>query len=572
MILILLSLILWVPSIIGWGSFSIQIRRYFKHDDFYAYDIAEPIIGMAILATLSSVINLFLPINKWSIIFALIIGWLLFILRIKRSHAKFLSPSMILFSVLFLIVISFFSTHHPLCYDSGLYHLPAIQWMNEETAVFGLANLHGRLGFNASWFPLAAIVENPFAADPTISSSYILTALLIFFLGLEIYRSTREMIKTNQWTQQRIFLFVSVLIISSSILYFGIGSPTPDIPVLVFTLLISYFALGALESNTNRSYTLWLLSFIALFSISIKLSALPLLLIPVSIGLYVLKSRIHIPWRKYFKLTLLSVLFLFIPWTIRGIISSGCLVYPLSFTCFYKLPWTVLADKTQLVAMHIKSWARAPELPAEQVLSNWDWFLPWVKSVVKSPAIVVMITMTALSLPYIISVLLPGNKTAKKEIKSIWLAAPLFVCVLFWFLTAPDLRFGEGYLWALYLLWLGGVMHQFFYSNFSKRIKSLGRLIFVSLIGLISLFFAGLTVQPVLLNLNNESAAKFLFSWPDTPAAPVSQKITLEGVPVNIPIDSDQCWLTDLPCAPYFDENLQIKYLCGDRMMLIDND
>ena len=40
----------------------------------------------------------------------------------------------------------------PLSYDTGLYHLQLIEWLEQAPKVFGLVNLHYRFGVNSIWF------------------------------------------------------------------------------------------------------------------------------------------------------------------------------------------------------------------------------------------------------------------------------------------------------------------------------------------------------------------------------------------------------------------------------------
>jgi hypothetical protein len=36
-----------------------------------------------------------------------------------------------------------------IAFDTGLYHLPMVNWISNYALPFGLANLHGRFGFNS---------------------------------------------------------------------------------------------------------------------------------------------------------------------------------------------------------------------------------------------------------------------------------------------------------------------------------------------------------------------------------------------------------------------------------------
>ncbi|EMO63800.1 hypothetical protein LEP1GSC133_1179, partial [Leptospira borgpetersenii serovar Pomona str. 200901868] len=55
----------------------------------------------------------------------------------------------ITFPFLLSALIFFLYPPSPFAYDSGLYHIQSIKWIQEYSVVPGLANLHGRFGFNS---------------------------------------------------------------------------------------------------------------------------------------------------------------------------------------------------------------------------------------------------------------------------------------------------------------------------------------------------------------------------------------------------------------------------------------
>ena len=66
-------------------------------------------------------------------------------------------------------------------YDTGLYHLQAVQWLTHGPLPKGLANLYECLGYNCSWFPLAAALETPLLLG---KSCFIVNAMLVILIAL----------------------------------------------------------------------------------------------------------------------------------------------------------------------------------------------------------------------------------------------------------------------------------------------------------------------------------------------------------------------------------------------------
>ena len=56
----------------------------------------------------------------------------------------------------FALIIYFLAASVPIHYDSGLYHIQAVKWIEQYAVVPGLGNLHGRLAFNPNLFNLTA--------------------------------------------------------------------------------------------------------------------------------------------------------------------------------------------------------------------------------------------------------------------------------------------------------------------------------------------------------------------------------------------------------------------------------
>jgi hypothetical protein len=343
---------------------------------------------MAILSTLAMVANFFVPITAALSCLVILIGWLLFGLRFRPAGLnKHSLPSIILAS-LWLAFVVFWSTQPPRNYDSGLYHLPAIKWINESPTPLGLANLHGRLGFNSSWFTLAALLEFPFSADREATSAFLLTGLLLWFYGFEVIRAIHQLAVGHRRKQHTIFLAVTSASLVAFTLQTSISSPTPDLPVFLFTLVVVFVSLQALEADIEWTFAAWGLLFLSIFSITVKLSAAPLLLVSVSVLIYAIRHRAPINWNRLVLLSATTACILLGPWAIKGLLNSGCVAYPFAPTCSAALPWSVPHAAALEETLSIRIWAHAPNLPSHVVSANWAWYAAWFTGIAKSPDII----------------------------------------------------------------------------------------------------------------------------------------------------------------------------------------
>jgi hypothetical protein len=112
----------------------------------------------------------------------------------------------------------------------------------------------------------------------------------------------------------------------------------------------------------------------------------------------------------------------------------------------------------------------------------------------------------------------------------------------FWFLTAPDPRFGIGFLTvtpALLLAWAaarwlpeGGLARRAWAGNTLAALVFTFAAVFIAIFGL--------------------SAVAAASSWPEIPVAVVQDEALGPGFHANVPVGTDQCWAAPLPCAPDF--------------------
>jgi len=570
MIPILAGLLIWIPAVAGWGSVAIHIRNESSAPPAYGFHALEPYLGMAILATLATAANFLVPITAVLSGSALLIGWLMLGLRIRSTALKKPSVGPILIALVWLAFVVFWSTQPPRNYDAGLYHLPAIKWINESATPLGLANLHGRLGFNSLWFSLAALLEFPFSGDREGTSAFLLTALLLCFYGFEVIRAVHQLAVGRRRTEDTVFLSLTAASLVAFTLQTSISSPTPDLPVFLFTLVIVFVALQALESDSDWTFALWGLLFLTMFSITVKLSALPLLLVSVRVLLHAVRHRAPVDWNRLTKLSTATASFLFGPWAIKGLLNSGCVAYPVAPTCFTVLPWSVPQAAALAETLSTRVWAHAPFLPSNVVSADWAWYAAWFSGIARSTDIIATAIFLILGLTLLLLSRLLGNH-AGGEANSLRLAVPLIGCIAIWLVAAPDLRFGGGYFWALGASVLSAGACQLPRVDLSSRLI---RICYGSLVALVAAgLFIGMAfaVLPPLNSLADRPIRGLLLTWPAIPSAQVSTHYTLEGVPISVPA-KDQCWLAPLPCTPSFKEDLRILLTSHGRLIISRSD
>ena len=90
-------------------------------------------------------------------------------------------------------------------------------------------------------------------------------------------------------------------------------------------------------------------------------------------------------------------------WFLRNLIISGCLIFPISFTCF-DFQWSNNISEIEYFFNETKSWSRSTRLRInaanfEYTLNSFQWFIPWFKDYFVNTSI-----LKILSISFFISV------------------------------------------------------------------------------------------------------------------------------------------------------------------------
>ena len=209
-------------------------------------------------------------------------------------------------------------------YDSGLYHLSAIRWIEQYAALPGLGNLHGRFAFNPAIFAVhAALNGRQLLGSPVFALNSLL--LLVFSLWL-----LRQILATTEFA--RLWVYTAILVVCWREYVMQVSSPTPDI----CGTILSCFLLLRVEARQRAAVVggyadalYWgdylLLFILVMYAFCTKLSTAPLLLL-LPYWLWVCWGSLS---RRAWAILGLFGLLIVLPWVGRNIILSGYVIYPL---------------------------------------------------------------------------------------------------------------------------------------------------------------------------------------------------------------------------------------------------
>ncbi|HUH96002.1 MAG TPA: hypothetical protein VLZ89_01495 [Anaerolineales bacterium] len=516
-------------------------------------------LGWAAALFLLQLLNLVVPINMFSSAPLLILGIIFAVIFFRKELSSRPSlprayPALLAIAVLWLAILSMSS---PTIYDDGLYHFNSIRWLNEYPIVLGLGNLHGRLAFNQSFFAYAAYLNlYPFFNHGyNLANSFLFLVLLaecLWYLLRFVFQRAQEADFSSS-TLAPIFFLPALIYMASvfEVLRTGISSPSPDIASLFLQILLFIHFVRALEEDLSERSSRARIAFILIVSatmITVKLSNLFYVLAVCAMLLLLRITRRQPSARPAPGIIggwlALPILILAL-WSSRGVLLSGCPVYPSTFGCL-PVPWAEPLASVRSEANWIYSWARENGLPPDQVLTSWMWLGPWFNGILQANGITVVYPVVISSLGIVASVLLRSRSQPKKvDGKTFLLPLPIWVGLIFWFGLAPDPRFANALFWILPVATV-----LVFLKSFAGSQKVKNRIILA--------LFVLINANVVWFFINNPQTFTMIqaHGYEPVPKVRLVERTTRSGLVVWTPLNGDQCWDSRIPCTPYFNQDL----------------
>lgn len=525
-----LSIFFIYISLTGLGYTFFRICSFDKKYSAYIF----PIVSFPIIFFIVTILHFFTKLDPIYNITIVILSFLLFIFYFNKLLIFNFNKKLnliIFFLALVLVTAQFIG--HKVNEDYGYYHLPYIINFISDKLIFGLSHLSMVQGYNSAWLNVSAFFYFPLVMDKSIhfANSVLFFSVLIYFFN---FLFNKKNIHNFPLSSLYALLAVSFFIIKNSRLNsFGV-----DVPGHIYASMVFFLFLNFCENKdyTFRKITFYLISLFSIFAILIKLSYVPLFLIPL-ICLFFEK--------KILNIKLFLILFIFGScWIIQQVAYTGCVIFPLEFTCFNTLPWysesLINSAAFSLEYINKSYWVYEGSLTEAEYIKNFNWVETWfLRNLIELVENILIFIIILLSLLFV-------NFLSKKNYKSpiknylLIIMIPIFFGFLIWFLKAPVMRYGIFYLNSFIFLIFLYLFQERFISNINYK--------FVIIILSISLIFN------ITKNINRISNLEIYKDFP----FPKKIKILYNTVKVNnlilnTPISqgnvqSGVCWDTPIYC------------------------
>lgn len=417
-------------------------------------------LGMILLTTIAGILSLFLALNNAAFHIALlsITFFLQFRnktfsrLREELMQLKSAAPLIGLLGLLLLtmvLVMGSWWVYHP---DTLGYHAQIIQWINDYRAVPGLVHLNNRLALQSSWFVACSFFGFKFTGSPALTFA---NSVFVFWYLLFVLSKMNSELKAGRWASLFCWaIFLTFNLWSFTQIRLTSISASPDFIAAVLSWAVFYLLLNLREVSNPGLHTIIILLF-AIFSFTVKLSTIPLAIaIPV---LFVQLVRTK-SWREILISAAMAFLISF-PFAVRSYIASGHFFYPIHLTNVAQADWEIDAQQMAGQVAYIEAYAKLPRAEAEDKVMHIvsmparEWIPLWWAN--RSLADRILISFSFMSL---IGCLVFIKRIFFGERYLLLLFVIALFGSVFWFLKAPDPRFGWGFIlvfpWLLTLMLL----------------------------------------------------------------------------------------------------------------------
>lgn len=533
-----------------WGYLAIRCIKFIlgrtQNNEYITLDYVI-IFGIGVLAIFAEFFSLISGVGFWANVILLVVDLLVMICwrkdiisTLKKHYINKKTLAIKLGIVLFLALIVMSSMFEPLTYDTGLYHMQSILWIQKYGVVAGLGNLHHRFAYNSALMCLQALFSMKFLFGQQLHC--VNGFILVFFLCYIVF--SFKGIKYKR-------LFVSDFARLAFLVYFNFdyfysscGSDFASLCIVVY-IVIKY--IEGLESDINDIEYYIFISFMALIIVSFKLSVAMIVILTAYPLVRMLKDK---QYRIIIKCTAIGIIFL-LPYVIRNIIISGYLIYPFPALDLLSVDWKMNRYVCMWDSKEIQSWAQGIRNPNLSPALN-EWFGVWWESLTISHRRLCVLSAVSIVVLVVISVIDYKNKT---DIRKPVLSVTLLALCSYWFVSAPGMRFGSVYVILPPLILIGYILTII--QKYTPSIYQLGILT--------TIFVAGLQFRPIIETAVNFEVDKDMIITQVDKEQFSYINMKLGDVDIYIPEEGDRIGNQAFPSTPYMG-NLELIELRGDSL------
>ena len=441
-------------SIVGYGL--IFNKFFFKNKKLdIGYYGLYGIYFLIIYSYLSNHFYAHSYIHNLSILFVGFFYFNIFIIKKLNEFKKEIILYLIIFTILFLGIL--IEKNHD---DFSYYHFPYTYYLTQTDSFIGIGKFGHGLRTPSSIFYLNSLFSTPVIKYFSFNFGQIFIMGFINIILINKINNYTNSYKINLKNFDQTFYLILFSFIFINIFFYRISEHGTDRSAMILILL---FVIELIELNKKKIIkktdlsNLFLLSILAIslkaFYITYLLFIIPLALILNEKNKELINNIKLIFLSKNFIcfFILLSLVLL------SYLLNTGCLIYPISTSCFESLNWSFQKISVQKMNDWYELWSKAGATPnfrteePAKYISNFNWVSGWIDryffNKVSDFILGIIFLILVICSVYNKNISMRFSFLKNKFINIIY----LMVLILFieWFFNHPSLRYGGYSLIAL---------------------------------------------------------------------------------------------------------------------------
>ena len=398
------------------------------------------LVGFIFFYLLVLVLHFFTPINNLIIYIIYFFFTFFFIKNLKKiiEFKKINNKSLLLISSVFLL-LSITNNHHD---DLYIFQLPIINYMQNYKIVFGLINLNDFIGQGHSFYEIMALFKLPIYEN---RAYYLLPIIFLNFFVIFLFEILKN--EKNHIIKYFVYFIIALLIIRFN----RSKEYGTDLPILC---LLFYIQINFFRFIQYKEIEYFLRSILAsLFCVILKLYGIISIFYLFAFIPILGKDIFQIYKRKKYLYFLIS---LFLLTVVKNIIVSGCLIYPITQTCFdnENITWSIgkeaASKRNEFYNAQVKGWrAYTKNFNNGEFISAKDYIeidrIERIKGLLSDKDLEKIITGFILILLFTLFITFSKNKVKTLKINkstNLIIIVFLFLPFLIWLIKFPQSRYG----------------------------------------------------------------------------------------------------------------------------------
>ena len=317
---------------------------------------------------------------------------------------------------------------------------------------------------------------------------YVSAVLILVFSNLILLTKILERFKNNNTNYTSYLCLLFLLFIN--IFFYRIQEHGTDRSAQILILILFLYLIEFINFEKDFEKNLVKLFILMGLIISLKALYLQYSIILFAIIYILIKEKktfliIDTLKNKFFWLFLilvLNVIFVYL-------INTGCLIYPLSFTCFDNFSWSLGSAEAIKMNIHYENWSKGGMTPNSKVknpaehIQNFNWVSNWIDIYFFNKVSDFILGMV-LAIILLTTVFYKKNKIKFKINKNILpIILIVVIFLLEWFYNHPALRYGGYCLIVILVFFPFSIFLERYDNSISEKKKKF--LILISIIFLV---------------------------------------------------------------------------------------